>query len=217
MENPRPAATPMDMAVVTAICFGLFIFSSIEAVMHDFPAHRITDDRLLSLIALEIGAALLALGYLRVRGHDIRGLFPSPTLPGMLLGGGLYLLTVMLAVPLEALLVQFMPTLREGADTIQTVALSPLVIVAVSLVNGIYEEAFLLGFLQRGLAPSERHFAVGTVLLVRISYHLYQGPTGVLFVIVFGAIVGYYYFRTGKLWPAIVAHITGDVVGLVMH
>jgi membrane protease YdiL (CAAX protease family) len=214
MKKHRPAAAPVDLAVITVICFGLFIFSSIEAVLAGFPDYRITDAQLGTLIAIEIAASVLALGYLRFRGHEIRGLVPAATLPGIVVGGGLYLLTLLLALPLESLLAQVLPELHNTSGALQPTAASPAMIVSVSLVNGLYEEAFLLGFLQAGMARSDGHFSVGAVLLVRLSYHLYQGPAGVLFVATFGAVVGYYYLKTGKLWPAVVAHMTGDVVGL---
>ncbi len=216
MDKQRPAATPVDLAVITAICFGLFIFSSIQAVMQGLPEHHVNDSQLGGLIALECATTLVALIYLRARGHDLRSLLPAATLPGVVIGGGLYLLTLLLALPAESLLAAVVPALRETPNALHPTGVSPLMILAVSLVNGLYEEAFLLGFLQAGLARADTHFGVGMVLLIRLSYHLYQGPGGALFVIIFGAVVGYYYLRTGKLWPAVVAHMIGDVVGLTL-
>jgi membrane protease YdiL (CAAX protease family) len=217
MNKQRAAATPVDLIVVTAICFGVFILSSIDGVLRDFPPYRVTDHQLASLIFIELVMTMVAVSYLRLRRHDLRALFPVPTAKGILVGGGLYLLTLAVALPLESLLTQNMPTLRGAHGTLQAAAVSTAMMVLVSLVNGLYEEIFLLGFLQRSLLPSEGHFAVGTVLLVRLSYHLYQGPGGALFVTVFGAVVGYYYLKTGKLWPAVVAHMMGDVVGLAAN
>jgi membrane protease YdiL (CAAX protease family) len=50
---------------------------------------------------------------------------------------------------------------------------------------------------------------------LRLFYHLYQGPLGVLSVIPFGLIGGYWYGRTGRLWPVMVAHSFVDVIGMV--
>ncbi|HKB59814.1 MAG TPA: CPBP family intramembrane glutamic endopeptidase [Gallionellaceae bacterium] len=217
MNRQHTTATPVDLVVVTAICFGLFILSSIEGVIRGFPPYRVSDHQLASLIFIELAMTMIAVSYLRIRHHDLRALFPVPTAKGFLAGGGLYLVTLAVALPLESLLTHNVPALRGANGTLQATEVSTAMIVLVSLVNGLYEEVFLLGFLQRSLLPSEGHFAVGTALLVRLSYHLYQGPGGVLFVTVFGAIVGYYYLKTGKLWPAVVAHIMGDVVGLAVN
>lgn len=213
MEKRHPAINRIDLAVITTICFGLFVVSSIDSVLNGLPAYQITNDALGATIVTEIGMAVFALAYLRVRGHHLHGLIPAPTLRGTVAGGWLYLLVLALASAVQSLMALGMPALREHADIIQ-VAASPTMILAMSMVNAVYEEAFLLGFLQAALARTERHFAVGAVLLLRLSYHLYQGPVGVAFAAIFGAVIGYYYLRTRKLWPAVAAHIIADVVAL---
>jgi membrane protease YdiL (CAAX protease family) len=87
-------------------------------------------------------------------------------------------------------------------------------ILAVSILNGLYEETFLLGYLVRGFSAAGASFAVGLSILVRLLYHLYQGPVGAVSVVVFGLIVSYYYWRTPVLWPAVLAHTIADVIGL---
>jgi len=85
-------------------------------------------------------------------------------------------------------------------------------IVLFAMVNGTFEEVFLLGVLTRGLADRGPVFAAGVSLLVRVSYHLYQGPAGAVWILVFGIVATAYYLRTGRLWPVVFAHILGDVV-----
>lgn len=91
------------------------------------------------------------------------------------------------------------------------ISLGPLL--AMSLVNGIYEEVFLLGYLQRALEGFGASFAVGVSLLVRVLYHLYQGPSGALYVLGFGLVLGLYFLRTRELWPVAFAHIFADFAG----
>ena len=87
-------------------------------------------------------------------------------------------------------------------------------ILALSLLNGLYEETFLLGYLIRGFSAAGASFALGLNVLVRLLYHLYQGPMGAVSVVIFGLVVGYYYWRTRVLWPAVFAHMLADVLGL---
>jgi membrane protease YdiL (CAAX protease family) len=213
MEQQRPAITVIDLAVITAICFGLFVLVSIDSVMDGIATYNVTNDELGATIVTEMGMAAFALGYLRIRGHHLRHLLPAPTLHGTLTGGGLYALVVVLFAAVQSFLALGLPALREASSVVQVDA-SALMIVAMSLVNGLYEEFFLLGVLQAALARSERHFAVGIVLLLRVSYHLYQGLEGTAFAVVFGAVLGYYYLRTGKLWPAVAAHVVADILAL---
>jgi len=50
--------------------------------------------------------------------------------------------------------------------------------------------------------------------VVRLLYHLYQGPIGVLTAVPMGLLYGYIYSRTRQLWPMIVAHVLLIIVSL---
>jgi membrane protease YdiL (CAAX protease family) len=94
--------------------------------------------------------------------------------------------------------------------------LSLSVVALVSLVNGTFEEVFLLGFLMRGLRGYGLSIAFGVPSLVRILCHVYQGPLGTISVLAVGLVFGAYYVRTTKLWPAVFAHILLDFVPLAL-
>lgn len=213
MDKKHAAPTRVDLAVVATICFGLFVVTSLSSVNQGLPTYNITDDELGATMLLEVAMAAFALGYLRLRGQPLGELFPSPTLRGTLTGAGLYAVIYVLFAAVHSLLALGIPALREAANPVQVDASAAMIIV-MSLVNGLYEEVFLLGFLQRHLARVESHFAVGAVLLLRLSYHLYQGLPGTAFAIVFGGVLGYYYLRTGKLWPVVAAHVVADILAL---
>ena len=89
--------------------------------------------------------------------------------------------------------------------------------VLMAMVNGTYEEVFLLGFLVRGLRGWGLSSALGTMLLVRVMYHLYQGPIGALWVFGIGLTFGIYYVRSGNLWPPVFAHVLWDIVPFVFR
>jgi len=52
--------------------------------------------------------------------------------------------------------------------------------------------------------------------VVRLLYHLYQGPIGVLTAVPMGLLYGYLYSRTRQLWPLIVAHSLLELIALSM-
>jgi membrane protease YdiL (CAAX protease family) len=43
--------------------------------------------------------------------------------------------------------------------------------------------------------------------MVRLLYHLYQGPIGVVTIVPMGLLFGYAYARSRQLWPLIFAHV----------
>lgn len=89
-----------------------------------------------------------------------------------------------------------------------------------SLLNGFYEEIFFLGIC---LAVKAEHYrwVIPFSLLVRISFHTYQGLGG---AIALGLILGILYLlfyrkmKTKNLLPFFLAHAIADIVGLsVLH
>jgi membrane protease YdiL (CAAX protease family) len=87
---------------------------------------------------------------------------------------------------------------------------------AASLINPVFEEVFVCGYVisalkaRRGLTT-----AVNVSAGVRVSYHFYQGAVGVIGIAPMALLFAYWFARTGRLWPLIVAHALQDFVGLV--
>lgn len=209
----RTVATPLEAFTVMAICFGLPIHASVWAMMNGFPtgSGTFSDASFMRLIGHELFTAFVALFYLRARGWDVASLRPLPTAAGVGMGvvlyGTVWVLGAMLVSPFESGGVE-----QPIERMVQEARLSLPMIALTAVVNGTFEEVFLLGFLMRGLRGYGLSVALGLMLLVRVLYHLYQGPIGALWVLVFGLVVGLYYVSSGKLWPAVCAHILGDIV-----
>ncbi|WP_258078145.1 CPBP family intramembrane glutamic endopeptidase [Xanthomonas axonopodis pv. vasculorum] len=56
-----------------------------------------------------------------------------------------------------------------------------LLLLAISLINPIFEEVFVCGYVIGALESRHgRAFAVNVSVAIRTSYHLYQGPIGAI-------------------------------------
>jgi uncharacterized protein len=208
----RSTLTISEATAVTCICFGLFILWSLNAVLSGFPEARFSDAGNAWMIGLEITLAAVALLYLRLRGFDIASLYPSPTVRHSLLGIGLFLLCWLVGAVATSLL----PAARQQQMIeFSTASLSMASIVLFAMVNGTFEEVFLLGVLTRGLRGFGLSIAMGLPMLARVLYHLYQGPLGVTWVAAFGVTLTLAYVVTRQLWPSVLAHILWDIVPLV--
>ena len=94
-------------------------------------------------------------------------------------------------------------------------ALSMQLLSVVSVVNAIAEELFVAGYIITALYPRRGMWvAINVSIIVRLLYHLYQGPIGVLTAVPMGLLYGYLYSRTRQLWPLIVAHVLLVLVSL---
>ncbi|MES2298779.1 MAG: type II CAAX endopeptidase family protein [Pseudomonadota bacterium] len=206
------ALAPLEAAGIITLCFGWFMLGSILSVLAGFQSDggAFTDASLISLVLTELVVGAAALLILHRRGHTLTDLLPRPDWRGCFIGAMLYLLTAGFGALIFA---------GFGGGDEQAIAQmmagskpSLLTILVLALVNGSYEEVFLLGYLARGFSHLGHSFALGLSVLVRLVYHLYQGPLGALWVTVFGIVVGLYYLRTRRLWPVVFAHMLGDVI-----
>ena len=87
--------------------------------------------------------------------------------------------------------------------------------VAASVVNGAYEELFLVGFIFKALERYDLKFIIGVSVLLRIIAHVYQGPIGALGIFSMGVLFAFVYARYRQIWPLIVAHVGADMPALV--
>jgi len=200
-----------EAAIVSTICFGLFIVWSTQAVMSGFPEAKFSDSSNIWMILVEFVLATTALLYLHVRNFDVRSLYPQPNLRGTLWGLGAFLSAWLVGAIVTAPFVA--PERPQVAEfSFQGVSLASNV--AFAMVNGAFEEVFLLGVLVRGLRGYGLSVAVGLPLLVRVLYHLYQGPLGAIWILAFGLTFTVFYLRVRQLWPLVLAHTLWDIVPL---
>jgi hypothetical protein len=208
---PRTTTTPAEAFAVVAICFGLLIWQSVQAVLAGFPTSPFTDDGTLWLVATELVLAAAALSLLHARGFAVATLYPPPSVVGALQGAGLYVVFWLAAVLAMA---PFSSGLADQpiGTMVSEARMSLGVVVLLAVVNATFEEIFLLGFLVRGLRGFGLSAAIGISLLVRLLYHLYQGPLGAVSLLVFGLVVTLYFAASNKLWPPVFCHMLADIV-----
>ncbi len=205
----RTTTTVFEALAVTGICFGLMIWQSIAAVFAGFPSSAFTDEGTLWLVFLELTFSAVALVFLRARGFAIATLYPSPTGWGILHGIGLYIAAWLLVLLVVA---PFNHTSQPIDEMVSGASLSLSFVVALAVVNATFEEVFLLGFLVRGLRGFGLSVAIGASLLVRVLYHLYQGPLGALSVVAFGLALTLYFVASDRLWPPVFCHMLADII-----
>lgn len=218
-HDPLPHATSIEALGIVAICFGWFIAASLQSTMAWMSGgdvgsaindNAFNDGRLLALVVVELILGAVAVAVLAARRYPLRTLIPRPSWSGTLAGTGLYLCVLLLLAIVTPLVPHLPGTPVERMLANAHVSHSTAVMLA--LVNGTYEEVFLLGYLMRGLRRHGASTAIGAMVLVRLLYHMYQGPLGALSVTMFGIVLGVWYRRTGQLFPAVAAHVIGDVL-----
>jgi membrane protease YdiL (CAAX protease family) len=91
------------------------------------------------------------------------------------------------------------------------------VLLLAAVENAVVEEVIAVGYLLARLRDLRwgPWAAITASAALRGSYHLYQGFGQALGNAVMGAVFAWWFQRTGRLWPLIVAHTLLDVVAFV--
>lgn len=195
--------------------FGMFVMSSLTAAFAGGSSSPLTNDALLDLVAYE--AVLLAmLGiFLSLRGWRPADVGLSPTLKDTAIGGVIVLADYMVYIVAWSIYSQFTTV---SSDLSFSADLQVSSVVLLSLVNGFFEELFVCGYLINAVKKRRSVvFAINVSVAIRLAYHLYQGPIAVPSIVPMALIFGYWFARTGRLWPLVVAHALMDFVALWPH
>lgn len=91
-------------------------------------------------------------------------------------------------------------------------SITMLVLAAVK--NALLEEVIVVGYLMTRLRDGGWGMwaVIFTSALLRGTYHLYQGLGQAFGNVLMGVIFGWWYYRTRRLWPLIIAHALIDIV-----
>jgi membrane protease YdiL (CAAX protease family) len=178
-------------------------------------AHELSTQRELRSVGVELALGVLWGLLLRRRGWSL-DCITTPLNPRDV-GRGVALLVVFSLVTkvTTVLWALALPGPSHGVDLYVSSPIPWWAIAVVSMVNPVAEELIYLGFIANVLRPRGELFAVAAAVLARMATHLYQEPRGIVGMAVLGALLSVYYYRTRRLWPAVVAHSLIDVMALI--
>lgn len=219
-----------EFAIVFCAAFGLALAASILALwapeqwLHGGPL--ITNKRLVRTLTFEVVVGPLLWRLLVLRGWTATRVGLAPVGPWRrelaktpLVGLGLALAAYASYVVLVMAVASVWPNLvwQSVPARLHLVApgLPTTTVVATALINPVFEEVFVCGYvvsgLQDRLGPAK---AVNVSAGIRVAYHLYQGPLGLLSITPFALIAAIWFARTKRLAPLIFAHALVDFIGL---
>lgn len=206
--------------IVILGAFGLPLVTTAYYLLIQSPIPPISEHRLEHLLVFE-PILFVCLGtFLYVRGWSIERLNLKPSLRDTFTGFGLAIAAYVgfLALWIVLMAANLKPSYLGGGTSLVTGHLLIISVIAVSAINPIFEEVFVCGYIIT-LARQEGRLALGVnaSVALRLTYHLYQGGVGVVGIIPFGLVLAWWYGKTGRLWPAVVAHAATDLTGMLQY
>lgn len=222
-EAIRRLPEGVEFLVVVTWAFGLPIFASIMSLgaPEGNRAPVFTNTELFAAILFEVIQLGFLAWFLRIRGWTLEKFGLAFSWSGTLVGLVLLVLTYGLVVG-----VQYFAQVAFQYDMQAAIARAPRfdedlsmqLLFLISVVNAIVEELFVAGYIITAIAPRRGMWtAINVSVVVRLLYHLYQGPIGVLTSVPMGLLYGYLYSRTRQLWPLIVAHVLLEIIALAFQ
>lgn len=209
----RSLSPTAEFCIVVGVAFALPVASSLAILLTSTPTSgpvQFTEADL-RLLVVEEALLLVLLGwFLRVRGWSVEHFAPYPSGRELAMALGLTVAGFLAwALPWGA----FGPG-GDGAAA-GGAGLSWPGILAVSIINPLFEELFLCAYMLPFLAYRRGPgVAIAVSLLVRLSFHTYQGPVGLLAIGLLGLVFSVFYLRTQRLWPVLIAHGVLDCIAL---
>jgi membrane protease YdiL (CAAX protease family) len=214
----------VEFTIVLLIGFGYFSYLSLEWFIYYFnatlqnPSVTVSNSDIINLLKTELLSFLLIFCFLRIRGWRIKSFDIKPNLKLTFYGIVLYIgvcLCSIFAFTLSATTLQ--PAIFSIGYPLDYSELDRSIIVLGSLHNSFFEEILVTGYIVKTLKHRMGFwFAIHISTFVRLVYHLYMGPMGIILIFPMGILFAYTYARWGRLWPIIFAHIVADVIGFTV-
>lgn len=212
----------LDLIILTVIFFGLAIYTSTSQYFL-LPQETVTLEDNLTFSTLQNYQALLtqfilltiAFGYLKWRNFNFSQWHIKPSLKSILQGVALFIL-LSLAMDLYYAVIYGFYASGNSVSFLTVLSGVEFSTVLYAILNGFYEEIFFLGICL-AVRPKFLICAVIYSLIIRVSFHTYQGlETALGLGIWLGLIIYLLYSRSKEknLFPFWVAHSIADVFGL---
>jgi len=212
--------------LVIGVAFGMSILGSVMSLLYgrtvaeDVSQQAYGTAWLYHVIYSELLCAPFLAGILYAGGWRLRdfpcGINRAATLIGILA----FALAWTAQTVSTTVLVELFRSLRGDIDSMwsyRPAARTSLVAVYLaSIINPVFEEVIVCGYVIPVIARRYGETtAINVSVLIRTSYHLYQGIAALPFHVAYGLMQGYMYVRFRNLWPLIVSHALLDFFALL--
>ncbi len=202
---------PVEFAVILAGAFGYNLFDSVCDVLQPHPGQGPTEAGTWWEVAYEGGTVVVLALLLWARGWNFKRLGLETDWRdgpwGLALAFGCIAATITFAMLMQMLLPGLMHPGEGGGDG-DAHKLSLAVVGSLVIVNALYEELFAAGYVMAALKEKGLgELGLNLSVAIRILLYIFQGVAGVLVMVPVGLILGFWYLRTGRLWPLILAHV----------
>jgi membrane protease YdiL (CAAX protease family) len=221
MRNLLKSLPPgAEFIIVIVGAFGLSILGSVLALLHVPHAAQAVESSLWAVIIHQAVLVAVLGSFLYIRDWNATRLGLVPHWSDLVWAIALMVAASAIYYGAWHLIAWLAPRLLQTSvqASLGTSAVSAAAIAAFVLVNPVFEELFVAGYVIAALKDTRGEtFAINASVVIRLLYNLHLGATGVIATIPMGLVFGYWFARKGRLWPLIGAHALVDLAGLLYY
>ena len=210
-----------EFLIVVLGSIGVSLLSNVAVLLDPQVASEVQplgNESLVGTLVYEIFVLVWLGVFLGVRGWNRERLGVSSSLRDTAIGIVLAMVILGASWVIDLVVGDLAPGVLAAAQRFEQVTgvLDMRAVVLVSIVNPVFEEVFMCAYVISALKDKRgAAFAVNVSVALRVACHLYQGAYGVLTIAPLAFLFGYWYLRSGRIWPLLVAHALLDFIGLV--
>jgi membrane protease YdiL (CAAX protease family) len=215
----------LEFALVIGVAFGWPILGSITALMYGKTVGEIGaremfgNTHLYGVVLSELICLPMLAAILHARGWRLSDFPLGLSKAATVLGIGAALVAWLANIALEEAMLVLFPSFAPVIGILNayqpTDAPSLVAIYALSIINPVFEELIVCGYVIPALRDRfGTTVAINVSVLIRVAYHLYQGVVALPFHLAYGLGQAYLFVRFGRLWPLIVSHALLDFAAL---
>jgi membrane protease YdiL (CAAX protease family) len=219
--TPKDRFSPLEFALVIGTAFGWSILFSVYALIlgktvgESASQQAFGNAHLLGVVLQEALLAPVPLAILYARGWRVSDFRLGVSISATVLGLAVYAAAFVANWLINLLLQAAFPVAESALEALAAYRPSAgpalATVLLVSLVNPVFEEVFVCAYVVEALRPRfGLTAAINASVVIRASYHLYQGIPAFPFHCAYGLLQAYVYARFGRLWPLIVSHALLD-------
>jgi membrane protease YdiL (CAAX protease family) len=201
-----------EFLIVVLGSLGLTVLSNLQLVLDPALADQLppfNNEILISNLVYEIFVLLWLSAFMKARGWTFERLGFSMSLRDTSIGLLLAVIVYCAIWAIEQALGSAAPAMLESARRFDKVSgdLDLWAMIMASVVDAVFEELFVCAYVISALKEKKRaSFALNISIALRVGCHIYQGVYGVLIGGAWGLVFGFWYLKSGRIWPLLVAH-----------
>jgi len=211
-----------EFLIVVLGALGLTLLSNLQLVLDPALADQLpafNNEILVSNLVYELFVLVWLGAFMKLRGWTLERLGFSISLRDTSIGVFLAIIVFCSVWFIEQALGSTAPAMLESARRFDKISgeLDVWAMLMASVVDAVFEELFVCAYVISALKEKRRaSFALNVSIALRVGCHIYQGVYGVLIGGLWGVVFGYWYLKSGRIWPLLVAHAVLLFIELVM-